>query len=170
MNRIGKIISVLILAVFALLTVAPLFFLFCGGMMGNGEINEYLKPFIYHMDGFVGWRLFPLYPTLRNYVRLLLDSPEFFRMFWNTMAVTAGILLGQFLFGLPAAWGLARYRAYDAAVPGNDAVGISGVKPARHAGYALVHHPAGGIFHFFGIFDVPFFLRDSRRAFRVCKN
>lgn len=109
MNRIGKLLSVPILTVFGLLTAAPLFFLFCGGLMGNGEINEYLKPFIYHMDGYAGWRLFPLYPTLRNYVKLFLDSPEFFRMFWNTMAVTAGILSGQFLFGLPAAWGLARY-------------------------------------------------------------
>lgn len=105
-----KILSVCLLAVFAAMTIAPLFFLLCGSLMGNGELSEYLCPFILHTDGYAGWRLFPLYPTLRNFVRLVFDSPEFFRMFWNTMAITAGILGGQFLFGLPAAWGLARYQ------------------------------------------------------------
>lgn len=109
MRRTGKIISVSLLTISGCVSAAPLFFLFCGSLMGSGEINEYLKPFIFHMDGFASWRLFPLYPTLRNFAKLFLDSPEFFRMFWNTMAVSAGILFGQFLFGLPAAWGLARY-------------------------------------------------------------
>lgn len=109
MRRIGKILSVLMLTAFGIMAVAPLVFLFCGSLMGNGELKEYLGPFILHTDGYIGWRLFPLYPTLRNAVQLFFDSPEFFRMFWNTMAVTGGILAGQLLFGLPAAWGLARY-------------------------------------------------------------
>lgn len=105
----GKLLVIFTLAAFAVLTVAPLFFLACGSLMGNGELNEYLGPFLLRTDGFAGWRLFPLYPTFRNAVRLFFDSPEFFHMFWNTMAITGGILGGQFLFGLPAAWGLARY-------------------------------------------------------------
>lgn len=104
-----KIFSVVVLTVLGLFTVLPVLFLLCGSLMGSGELNEYLGPFILHTEGFVGWRLFPLYPTLKNGVRLLFDSPEFFHMFWNTMAITGGILGGQFLFGLPAAWGLARY-------------------------------------------------------------
>ena len=108
-KRAGKLLAVLVLAAFAVLTVAPLFFLACGSLMGNGELNEYLGPFVLRTDGFAVWRLFPLYPTFRNAVRLFFDSPEFFHMFWNTMAITGGILGGQFLFGLPAAWGLARY-------------------------------------------------------------
>ena len=51
-----------------------------------------------------------MYPTLRNFVQLCLDSPEFFQMFWNTMKITMGILLGQVVFGMPSAWALARYR------------------------------------------------------------
>ena len=108
-KKLGAILSVCLLAAFAVMTLAPLFFLLCASLMGNGELGEYLGPFIYHTDGCAGWRLFPLYPTFRNFVRLFFDSPEFFQMFWNTMAITGGILGGQFLFGLPAAWGLARY-------------------------------------------------------------
>ena len=52
---------------------------------------------------------FPMYPTLRAYVELLLDSPGYFVMFWNSIRVTAGILLGQILVGVPAAWAFARY-------------------------------------------------------------
>lgn len=108
MRRIGKIVSVGLPAAFSVMTLAPLFFLLCGSLMGSGELNEYLGPFLFQTDGFAGWRLFPLYPTFRSFVQLMLDSPEFFRMFWNTMAITGGILGGQLLFGLPAAWGLAR--------------------------------------------------------------
>ena len=50
-----------------------------------------------------------MYPTLRAYVELLLDSPGYFVMFWNSIRITAGILLGQLLVGVPAAWAFARY-------------------------------------------------------------
>ena len=31
-------------------------------------------------------------------------------MFWNSVKITGGILAGQLLLGMPAAWGLARYK------------------------------------------------------------
>ena len=93
----------------ALLTLGPLVFLASGSIMGNNELADCLNPLIRGTDGHVSWRLFSLYPTLRHMVELFLDSPEFFRMFWNSAKITVGILLGQLLFGMPAAWGLARY-------------------------------------------------------------
>ncbi|MEG0086274.1 MAG: carbohydrate ABC transporter permease, partial [Niameybacter sp.] len=41
---------------------------------------------------------------------LLLDSPEFFAMFWNSVKLVVPILVGQVCFGMPAAWGFARYK------------------------------------------------------------
>lgn len=41
---------------------------------------------------YVFWRVLPLYPTLRSYVKVLLDSPEFFVMFWNSVKITVGVL------------------------------------------------------------------------------
>lgn len=55
-------------------------------------------------------RLIPRYPTLAPLVRLLLDSPGFFVMFWNSMKQTLAVLAGQILVGMPAAWAFARYR------------------------------------------------------------
>ena len=31
-------------------------------------------------------------------------------MFWNSVKITVGVLAGQILVGVPAAWGFARYR------------------------------------------------------------
>ena len=104
-----KAIVITILVLFGALTAAPLVFLVCGSLMGSGELAEYLEPVLESTKGYARWRLFPLYPTLRNLVELCFDSPEFFQMFWNTMKITVGILAGQLVFGLPSAWGLARY-------------------------------------------------------------
>lgn len=56
------------------------------------------------------WSLLPRYPTLRSYVEVLLDSPAFFVMFWNSIKIAVGVLAGQLLVAVPAAWGFARYE------------------------------------------------------------
>lgn len=104
-----QVIQSIILTILALLSVAPLIFLLTGTLMGNQEIFACIAPALGQGDGYACWHLFPLYPTLRNAVELLLDSPEFFQMFWNSVKITVGIILGQLLFGMPAAWGLACY-------------------------------------------------------------
>lgn len=74
-----KAIVITILVLFGALTAAPLVFLVCGSLMGSGELAEYLAPVLESTKGYARWRLFPLYPTLRNLVELCFDSPEFFR-------------------------------------------------------------------------------------------
>lgn len=172
-----KAIVITILVLFGALTVAPLVFLACGSLMGSGELAEYLAPVLESTKGYARWRLFPLYPTLRNLVELCFDSPEFFQMFWNTMKITVGILSGQLVFGLPSAWGLARYpipgkrffllliySAYDVTVSGDNALAISGAQSVASDGYDMGSHCAGGVFYLFGISYVPLFLRNTGRT------
>lgn len=108
----GRICRGTVLIFFAGFTVSPILFLLTGSMMGTEELGEYLSPVLSGQEGYATWRLLPLYPTLRNVVELLMDSPEFFHMFWNTMKLTLGILLGQVVFAVPGAWGLARYSFF----------------------------------------------------------
>ena len=89
--------------------VFPIWFLICGSLMGNGELAGLLAPVMGNAEGFASWKLLPEYPTLRSYIRMLLDSPEFFVMFWNSVKITAAVLAGQILVGTPAAWGFARF-------------------------------------------------------------
>ncbi len=105
-----KKILLIPLGALALLCCFPILFLCTGMLMDKGELKECLGPVLQGTEGYVSWRLVPRFPTLQNVVELLLDSPEFFVMFWNSVRMTAGILAGQLLVGVPAAWGLARYR------------------------------------------------------------
>ena len=88
----------------------PILFLMTGSLMGQGEAAENLRPVFSGAEGFASWSVLPFQPTLRSYVELIFDTPDFFVMFWNSMKITGGILLGQAVFGIPAAWGFARYR------------------------------------------------------------
>ena len=104
-----RIIITGILILEAGLCLAPVLFLLVGTFMGNHEIYTCIAPALGKGDGLAIWHLLPQYPTLQNVVELLFDSPEYFQMFWNSIFYTGAILAGQMLFGMPAAWGLARY-------------------------------------------------------------
>ena len=97
------------LSIFACISVLPVLFLLIGSFMGNMEIRELLFPILGEAEGFASWKLMPRYPTIRSYVELLLDTPGFFVMFWNSVKITVGVLAGHLLVGVPAAWGFARY-------------------------------------------------------------
>jgi multiple sugar transport system permease protein len=60
--------------------------------------------------GMAGWQVFPEFPTLRPFAELLLDSPDFFKMFWNSCIQVFPVLLGQVCIAVPAAWAFARFK------------------------------------------------------------
>lgn len=106
----GRIIAMALLVGLAVLVCSPVVFLLAGSIMDSNELRGYLAPVLMeNQKNFATWSLLPQSPSLRPAVELLLDSPAFFHMFWNSVAVTGGILLGQLVIGAPAAWGFARY-------------------------------------------------------------
>lgn len=96
--------------VLALIMIIPIIFIVAGSFMSPDELKEYLAPILGNKSGFINWPLLPQYPTLKSLVKLLLDSPEFFVMFWNSVFLVVAILLGQVLIATPAAWAFAQYR------------------------------------------------------------
>ncbi|MGI6070663.1 MAG: carbohydrate ABC transporter permease [Blautia sp.] len=99
------------LLLLALVAAAPLIFLVAGSLMGQTELNQWLLPIMKEGSSeYVKWRMMARYPTLWSYVKLLLDSPAFFVMFWNSVKLTFGVLAGQILVGVPAAWAFAKYQ------------------------------------------------------------
>lgn len=105
-----NVILRIFLGVLAFVCCYPILFLLTGAFMGQEEAAENLRPVFAGAEGFAAWSLIPLQPTLRSCVELIFDTPDFFVMFWNSVRLTCGILAGQALFGIPAAWGFARYR------------------------------------------------------------
>lgn len=98
------------LLLLALIVCYPFIFILTGSLMAESESKEYLLPMITGMGDYVGWRLLPMMPTLKHYVELLIDSPGFFLMFWNSFKITGCVLLGQLIVGVPAAWALAKLK------------------------------------------------------------
>ena len=106
---ISKCLALLALLLLAFCAVYPLLFLFGGSLKSTQELGESLAP-LWAADGNLTWPWLPWDPTLQHYVELLLDSPGYFVMFWNSVKIVAGAILGQLLFGLPAAWAFARWE------------------------------------------------------------
>lgn len=94
----------------SMLLVLPVVTILGDSLMGRVEISESYGCILQGSEGTLCWKLFPLYPTLQAYAELLLDSPGFFVMFWNSCRQVFPILLGQLLVGAPAAWAFARYE------------------------------------------------------------
>lgn len=100
----------MLLLVLLIFMVMPLVMLFTDSLMGGRELLETCGAVLADCGEKVKFRLFPQYPTLRAYVRLLLDSPEYFTAFWNSVIPTVGVLAGQLLTAVPAAWALACFE------------------------------------------------------------
>ena len=108
----GKKILWIILMIFAVLALYPVFFLILGSFMGNDELAVYLGAVISNKEGYVNFPLLPQYPTLQHFVEIFLDSPEFFVMFWNSIKITFGVLAGQLVVGTMGAWGFAKHEFF----------------------------------------------------------
>lgn len=107
-----KKILVTVLLVFPALTVwGVLWFMGSGALMSADEAAARLGPvFQSASEQYAAWTLLPDAPTLAPLTELVLDSPEFFVMFWNTCFQVFPQIAGQVLVGAPAAWAFSRLR------------------------------------------------------------
>ncbi len=88
---------------------SPLLLLLSGSIMDEWELGQALGPVLQGGADYVDWHILPSYPTLAHYDRLLLGSPQFFVLFWNSVKMTLLILAGQLAVAVPAAWAFAVY-------------------------------------------------------------
>lgn len=105
-RRIGSVVLVLL----ALLVWFPVLLLVSCSFFGEQEIIDCFGGVLLSNGNTVKLHLLPDYPTLQGYVELLLDSPGFFVMFWNSCKQVLPILAGQLLVGVPAGWAFARFE------------------------------------------------------------
>ena len=98
------------LVVLAIVFCYPVLFLLTGSFMGQSELSENLGSVMGEATRYARWNFLPQNPTLKHYIEVLLDSPEYFVMFWNSIKVVMGTLVGQCTIAIPAAWGFAVYK------------------------------------------------------------
>lgn len=110
MRRIRRVTVGSLMALLAALIFFPVMFAITGAFTAQWELEKNLAPVLGGTEGMAGWSLLPHAPTLASIVRLLMDSPQFFVMFWNSVKIALFSLVGQLLFGVSGAWGLARFK------------------------------------------------------------
>ena len=87
----------------------PIWVAITGTFSAQWELEMNLSPVFAGTEETANWPLLPAAPTLKSLVEVLLDSPGFFAMFWNSVTISFFILAGQLLVDVPAAWTLARF-------------------------------------------------------------
>lgn len=107
---VKKNMTVLLLLLPAVFICLPVVLIITGSVMDSMELKQYLYPVFSDGEDFIRWKLMPDYPTFEHYGRLLFFTPSFFVLFWNSVRLVIGILAGQMLVGVPAAWAFASYR------------------------------------------------------------
>lgn len=117
MRKVRRVVNAAVAMTVKLIFIAagivvcmPVFLVITGSVMGSEDLHECLAPVFMDGQGFVTWKLIPQYPTLEHYKRLLLQTPQFFVLFWNSIKITLFILIGQLVVGVPAAWAFAVYE------------------------------------------------------------
>ena len=103
-------VSFALLFLLALLVWTPLWMLVTGALTPTGELREYLSGVLGASDELASWSLLPNRLTFRHVVELLMDTPAFFRVFWNSCIQVFPAVFGQILIGAPAAWALSQLR------------------------------------------------------------
>lgn len=103
----------------AAVALFPVIFIAANSLMGQDEIISRYSPeilasnagdFSSHNIHFVRFGLLPGRATLEQYRMLLLESPGYLRMFWNSVILVVPVLLGQCVLAPLAAYGLENIR------------------------------------------------------------
>lgn len=110
LRSIPKFISCFVVVLGAMLILIPLWMMLTGSFMSNDEVMANVSTVLSDSSRMASWPILPKYITIQPCVQLLLDSPAFFVMIWNSFKQVFSIILGQLIIGVPAAWAFGRYR------------------------------------------------------------
>ena len=108
-KRMRRAALYVFLTVLGIFFCTPVLFLLTGSVTSRYELGQYLAPLSDAAKGFVYWKWMPDYPAFSHYENVLLFTPQFYAVFWNSVKITAFILAGQLLVAVPAAWAFAIY-------------------------------------------------------------
>ena len=112
MRKKEPLLPVLILGLLAFTVLWPLWFTVDGALMASDELTAALGPALLDTadGGYAVWTILPSWPTLQPLAELLLDTPQFFSVFWNTCLLAFAQIAGQLVVAAPASWAFAKLR------------------------------------------------------------
>lgn len=108
-RSVARATAFCLMALVCALSCFPVLVLLAGSLAGRRELSDALGGLLAE-TGRTYLIFLPAYPTLRGYVEVLMDTPEFYVVFWNSVKLTACITAGQLFVAAPAAWGFFRWN------------------------------------------------------------
>lgn len=108
-----KVKSVLLYFLFAALSLAilyPIILVFLLSLHDTDELAGIISPLIQFTGEYANIHYLPQYPTLSSFKELLIFTPEFYTVFWNSLLIVGTILLFQLIVAVPSAWAFARFQ------------------------------------------------------------
>lgn len=108
-QKLGRAAAAVLFAVLCTAILYPALLMFQLSFHDSLELGSAFDP-INTNSGFSRPDILPLFPTLEHYKTLLLYTPEFFTVFWNSIKNVTVILAFQLLIGAPSAWAFAKFR------------------------------------------------------------
>ena len=113
------ILPTVLIAIAAIVALFPIVFTVASSFMSGTEIADRYTAEITETNAndfsssgihFVRFGLIPEQPTLDQYKELLLNSPDYLRMFWNSVLLVVPVLIGQCVLAPLAAFGIENLR------------------------------------------------------------
>ena len=105
----GRCLDILLCLV-AAMVCTPIVLVVLSSFKSGWELKENLFPILEESSKKEHWKILPCYPEISHYSKLLLKTPQFFVVFWNSIKMTGIILLGQAVVAIPSGWAFAKFR------------------------------------------------------------
>lgn len=109
-KKISSALLYLILAVICIIIMYPVFVALILPFQDSDELLRTFSPLMDFKGKYVSIDYIAQYPTLNNFKELLLYTPEFYKVFWNSIFITGTILIFQVLVAVPSAWAFSRFK------------------------------------------------------------
>lgn len=98
------------LVLLALFICFPIIMVVAGAIKDTDELAMLLKPIFTQSGELTRFRLLPNYPTGKHFIDLLVFTPQFYVVFWNSIKIVFSILILQLIIAVPGAWAFARFK------------------------------------------------------------
>lgn len=110
MKKVRTVILYLLFALLSLAILYPVVLVILLSVQDSDELSGTISPLVQFTGEYADVHYLPQYPTLGNFTDLLIFTPEFYTVFWNSLLMVGIILLFQLVVAVPSAWAFARFR------------------------------------------------------------
>lgn len=105
-----KVLRAVILGVAALMILLPLVYTVMNAFMDSSEISYYYGGLWSEEERYMTFHLFPDRWSLRGFYEVLFSVPDYLIKFWNSLGMSAIIVVGQAVVSVLAGYGFSRFR------------------------------------------------------------